>query len=52
MLSLKEDWPAAQRRFIAWWQGAVLDRPGLQVTAPRSDIVPQPVLEPPTLYEC
>jgi hypothetical protein len=31
----KPDWPQAQERFLAWWEGEVLDRPCLSVTAPR-----------------
>ena len=41
----KEDWADAQRRLIAWWDHEVLDRPAVQVTAPRDH--PFPVPEPP-----
>jgi len=32
----KEDWEQAQARTLAWWEGEIVDRPCLQVTAPRS----------------
>ena len=31
----KEDWEDAQRRLVAWWDCQVIDRPAIQVTAPR-----------------
>lgn len=31
----KEDWEEAQRRFEAWWEGEIIDRVLIQVTAPR-----------------
>jgi hypothetical protein len=31
----KQDWEEAQQRIMAWWQGEVIDRPCLQITAPR-----------------
>jgi len=31
----KPDWEQAQKRMVAWWEGQVLDRPCLQVIAPR-----------------
>lgn len=31
----KEDWDDAMRRFEAWWEGEVIDRVLIQVTAPR-----------------
>jgi hypothetical protein len=31
----KEDWEAAQERLTAWWDGEVMDRPVIQVTARR-----------------
>ena len=31
----KEDWEEARRRIEAWWAGEVLDRPLIQVTAPK-----------------
>lgn len=37
----KPDWESAQQRFIAWWHGEVLDRPALQVTAPRQGYIPR-----------
>ncbi len=35
MLHYKEDWEEAQPRFVAWWQGQILDRVALAVRAPR-----------------
>ena len=32
----KEDWESAQERLTAWWDGEVIDRPVIQVTARRS----------------
>jgi len=32
----KEDWELAQSRTLAWWEGEIVDRPCLQVTAPRA----------------
>jgi hypothetical protein len=29
----KPDWEAAQKRIVAWWEGEIVDRPCLQVTA-------------------
>ncbi|MGQ9552637.1 MAG: hypothetical protein ACUVWR_00850 [Anaerolineae bacterium] len=34
-MEYKRDWEQAQGRYIAWWQGQVLDRRCLAVTAPR-----------------
>ena len=34
-MELKEDWEQAKQRMEAWWVGEVLDRPCLQVTAPK-----------------
>ena len=31
----KQDWSEAQERMKAWWQGQILDRPIIQVIAPR-----------------
>jgi hypothetical protein len=33
----KEDWPKAQERFLAFWQGEVVDRCCIAVQAPRKD---------------
>ncbi len=35
-LTTKDDWQAAEKRIAAWWEGAVIDRPVIQVTAPRA----------------
>jgi hypothetical protein len=43
-LAYKEDWPQVRARFDAWWRGAIIDRPLIQITAPRE---PQPTLEEP-----
>jgi len=42
----KEDWENAQRRLVAWWDCQVIDRPAIQVTAPRAR--PLPAAEPPS----
>ena len=34
-MKYKPDWEQAQKRMLAWWQQEILDRPCLQVTAPR-----------------
>lgn len=34
----KEDWEQARARTLAWWAGAIIDRPCLQVTAPRAGL--------------
>jgi hypothetical protein len=50
-LEFKQDWPEAARRLEAWWDGAVLDRAVVQVTAPRDGVTPRVVPAPPTLEE-
>ncbi|MGI6207995.1 MAG: hypothetical protein ACOYEW_07240 [Anaerolineae bacterium] len=35
-MQYKEDWEQAQKRIEAWWVGEIIDRPCLQVTAPRA----------------
>ena len=37
-LTTKNDWQEAEARMKAWWTGEVLDRPVIQVRAPRSGI--------------
>ncbi len=32
----KENWPRIRERYETWWEGGMLDRPLVQVTAPRS----------------
>lgn len=39
-LLYKEDWPRVRERYEAWWQGEMLDRPVVQVTAPREPLEP------------
>ncbi|HIE09655.1 MAG TPA: hypothetical protein EYP65_07380, partial [Armatimonadetes bacterium] len=34
-LAFKEDWEEAKRRLEAWWEGEVVDRVVIHVTAPR-----------------
>jgi hypothetical protein len=41
-MSWKENWPEAERRWRAYWQGEIVDRPAMLVTAPR---------EPPVVVE-
>ena len=38
----KEDWEEAQRRLLAWWDREVIDRPAIQVYAPREKPLPAP----------
>ena len=45
-LLYKDDWPRVRQRYEAWWAGEMLDRPIVQVTAPRS--APEPQDEAPT----
>ena len=35
-LEYKEDWEQARERIAAWWQGEVIDRAVIQVTAPKA----------------
>ncbi|MCS7265114.1 MAG: hypothetical protein NZ805_09815 [Armatimonadetes bacterium] len=46
----KEDWEQAKGRFMAWWQGEVVDRVALQVRAPRKVYQPKK-LNPPAKLE-
>ena len=39
MVLYKEDWPEARSRWEAFWEGEVLDRVCIAVTAPRADAV-------------
>ena len=34
MEKMAEDWPVVKKRWAAWWQGDLYDRPPLVVTAP------------------
>jgi hypothetical protein len=34
-MKYKGDWEQAKRRMVAWWEGEVIDRPCVQITAPR-----------------
>ncbi len=36
----KPDWPQVRERYLAWWEGEVLDRVLVQVTAPREGAAP------------
>lgn len=36
LMLYKEDWEDVARRFEAWWEGEVIDRVALQVTAPKN----------------
>jgi hypothetical protein len=47
-MSYKEDWPAARERLEAWWDGEILDRVVIQITAPKAgweDRGTEPVVE-------
>lgn len=39
-LQCKEEWQRAQERTEAWWNGEVVDRAAIQVTAPRAGLPP------------
>nr|NIN66893.1 hypothetical protein [Anaerolineae bacterium]NIQ79972.1 hypothetical protein [Anaerolineae bacterium] len=43
----KEDWPEARERILAWWEGEIIDRVAIKVTAPRKR--PPHVPVPPNL---
>lgn len=47
----KEDWEQAKERFLAWWQGEVVDRVSLQVRAPKKDYQPRKLKPPANLEE-
>jgi 5-methyltetrahydrofolate--homocysteine methyltransferase len=34
----KDDWEKAKNRFKAWWEGEIIDRPVIQITAPRKGV--------------
>jgi len=36
----KRDWTEAQERWKAWWDGEIIDRVAITVTAPKSHVVP------------
>jgi hypothetical protein len=40
-LPVVEDWPAVKRRWDAFWEHGLVDRPLLQVTAPRDRVEPR-----------
>jgi len=42
----KEDWEQAKQRFLAWWNGEIIDRIALQVRAPRKSYRPRPLAPP------
>lgn len=45
----KEDWEQAKERFLAWWNGEIIDRVSLQVRAPRKNYRPRPLTPPSSL---
>ncbi len=45
-MKYKTDWPEAQRRLTALWQGERLDRPCIAVRTPQAVAEPMPVPEP------
>jgi len=50
----KQDWEQAQQRMMAWWEGEVIDRVCLQVTAPlaeASEAEPADIPTPDDLYD-
>jgi len=44
-LRYKEDWPQARERILAWWQGEIIDRVAIRVTAPKG---PRRHVQPPS----
>ena len=44
-LEWKQDWDKSRGRFEAWWHGEVIDRPLLQVFAPKDDAPNDPMPE-------
>ena len=36
----KPDWEQARQRLVAWWEGEILDRAVIQVTARRDGVEP------------
>jgi hypothetical protein len=46
----KPDWSQAQARFLAWWEGEVVDRPCLSVTAPNGKPPRDIPVPPPEQY--
>jgi len=50
-MDFKEDWEETKNRFEAWWAGEVLDRPAIQVTAPRADARRKEIPPPPSLEQ-
>jgi len=42
-LASKEDWPQVQERYEAFWHGEIIDRPLIQVTAPKGPSEPADV---------
>jgi len=51
MMEFKPDWEEAMRRFEAWWEGEILDRVCIQVTAPRAGAKPRSLPVPARLEE-
>ncbi len=47
----KEDWEQAKERFLAWWEGEIVDRVALQVRAPRKNYQPRSRPVPATLEQ-
>lgn len=45
-MEFKPDWEEAQRRFLAWWEGEVIDRVAMSVRAPNGT-TPRPLPEIP-----
>jgi hypothetical protein len=49
VLEFKNDWEQARRRLTAWWDGEVIGRVALQVTAPREGVARRSVPAPPSV---
>jgi len=42
-ICLKEDWPEVQQRYEAWWEGQMIDRVLISITAPKEAVSEAPV---------
>ncbi|MHB0856089.1 MAG: uroporphyrinogen decarboxylase/cobalamine-independent methonine synthase family protein [Anaerolineae bacterium] len=45
------DWPRIRERYDAWWEGALLDRPIVQITAPRQPLEPDRPVDASDVYD-
>lgn len=45
-MQYKPDWPEARQRMLAWWEGELVDRAVIQVTAPRDNAAGDSLWDP------